>query len=285
MIALLVGPGAAIGTIALALAMWAVGKRRPWRDARCAAVVFVLSLIAFAAYWALRGTPNWTELGAIPPLGARSVIWLIPVCVLGFGLCPYLDLTFHRARQATVGDGAKLAFGLGFGLFFFLMILFTLWYSPMLMGFLNGDEMPRLWRWIIGGHLIIQSAFTVAVHGRALEEETRARRRVIGWSVALALAIAVVWWALRFDRSHRIGEVIYLCFLVFYGLVFPAYVWLIMIPGETRAGLAAMAIAIAVAAPMYWLGFIEGWTIWLAPGVAVVILSRWIYSGKAASAS
>jgi hypothetical protein len=36
------------------------------------------------------------------------------------------------------------------------------------------------------------------------------------------------------------------------------------------------------------MGFIEGRTVWLAPGVALVVLSKWIaarYSGKAISAS
>ena len=55
-----------------------------------------------------------------------------------------------------------------------------------------------------------------------------------------------------------------------YGLVFPAYVWLCMIPGRGRAKPQArqwivLATAVILAAPMYWMGFIEGKMIWLLP--------------------
>ena len=76
------------------------------------------------------------------------------------------------------------------------------------------------------------------------------------------------------------GELIYRLFMSFYGLVFPAYVWICMVPGRggesglTPGKLRAMMLGILVAAPMYWMGFIEDQLVWLVPGVAAVLLSR-----------
>jgi hypothetical protein len=50
---------------------------------------------------------------------------LAPVCVFGFLACPYLDLTFHRARQRS--NRPRASFGWGFGFFFLLMFVFTRW--------------------------------------------------------------------------------------------------------------------------------------------------------------
>ena len=64
-----------------------------------------------------------------------------------------------------------------------------------------------------------------------------------------------------------------------YGLVFPAYVWLCMIPGRGRAKpqarqLVVFSIAVVLATPTFWMGFIEGKMIWLLPGLGVVLLAR-----------
>jgi hypothetical protein len=74
-------------------------------------------------------------------------------------------------------------------------------------------------------------------------------------------------------------ETVYWLFLAPYGLVFPAYVWLVML--RARAGavplarrLAVWAGAVVVALPMYWMGFVEREIVWLLPGVAVVLLAR-----------
>jgi hypothetical protein len=40
------------------------------------------------------------------------------------------------------------------------------------------------------------------------------------------------------------------------------------------------ALAVALAAPFYWLGFIERLTIWLVPGVAIVLLAK-AFAGSA----
>jgi hypothetical protein len=80
-----------------------------------------------------------------------------------------------------------------------------------------------------------------------------------------------------------VGEIIYRLFMAFYGLVFPAYVWLCMIPtGDghsgpsrpTRGKVRVWLFAVGMAAPMFWMGFVERQTWWLAPGLGVVLAAR-----------
>ena len=73
--------------------------------------------------------------------------------------------------------------------------------------------------------------------------------------------------------------------MAFYGLVFPTYVWLFMVPSlRHRRPVAArpprpatiifFAAVVTIAAPMFWMGFIEGRMPWLLPGLALVMISR-----------
>ena len=82
-------------------------------------------------------------------------------------------------------------------------------------------------------------------------------------------------------RGHDLGEVVYWCLLGFYGMVFPAYLLVHGLTGRpgpvaTRRSLFTAMVFIAVAFPMYWMGFIEKKPIWLVPGVLVVLASRLI---------
>jgi len=88
----------------------------------------VLSVSLGAGAWWLRTTSPAVHLQS-PRLAAHDLIWLAPVCALGFGLCPYLDLTFHTARQRAAGRAGTIAFALGFGVFFLAMIPVGRWLS------------------------------------------------------------------------------------------------------------------------------------------------------------
>ncbi|MDB5290492.1 MAG: hypothetical protein JWL69_1733 [Phycisphaerales bacterium] len=274
----LVGEAAGIFTAVATAGLFFLG-RRGRRDLIVAAAVLAVSLVLFAfAAWG-PGVPE-----AIPLPTARlpmtGLLWLAPVCVFGFALCPYLDLTFLRARASTTTNAAIAAFTLGFGIFFLLMIVFTLWYAPYLQpGYLAA--LPRPLAWIIAVHMMLQTAFTVAVHWRAIGSAA-GRNRLMPWIIAVGAMIAL-FIGMTADRPRFAfinGELVYRLFMSFYGLVFPAYAWLCMIPAHgsnaapSREKLLVLAVTVAVAAPMFWMGFIAGRMIWLVPGLTVVLLAR-----------
>lgn len=222
-------------------------------------------------------------IGSLPPNLPAASIEIMPlamVCVLGFALCPYLDVTFHHARQRTSGATARGAFGLGFGFFFLMMILGTVAYSGAVSAVVNGGaKIGLVLLWVLGLHIGLQLLYTVRVHSERWAASGR------GWMVGAALvgvAIGLLATTSPGGLLARGGlttaEVCYRVFMAFYGLVFPAYVWICMIPARggaagRQAGIVAGA-AVALAASCYWMGFIERQTWWLALGVAVVVIAR-----------
>ncbi|MFN9977078.1 MAG: hypothetical protein ACK58T_44975, partial [Phycisphaerae bacterium] len=97
-------------TAIVAFALFSGVRSRTPADA---GTVYLLSLAiaAFAFYTGLE-----LKLPDAPTrtfLGLPALIYLAPVCVFGFLLCPYLDATFLRARLSTTPRESKLAFALG----------------------------------------------------------------------------------------------------------------------------------------------------------------------------
>ncbi len=229
---------------------------------------------------------------------AQGLGWVAPICLFGFALCPYLDPTFHRARQALRARPARLAFGVGFGFLFLFIILFSLLYAhavPLARAELSGRTEAGFLL-----HFCSQTAFTIAAHvsaGVVIARVAGGSLPRAGW-VMLKWALMTVPLGLGLFSVHLPhhadlagGEIVYRVFMSFYGLVFPAYVWLCMIP--TRAGesgfggdvgrrrLLVWAAAVALAAPAFWMGFIERQEWWLGPGLAVVLLARLLIPGGA----
>jgi hypothetical protein len=220
--------------------------------------------------------------------GPLQALLLFPAFLLGFALCPYLDLTFHRARQLTTPAGGRVAFGLGFGVVFCSMIVFTLLYARWLAPAVNGIGVSPVATTFLCVHLIAQSAFTVAAHvrelpGRAAFPDPGAARSLGLMSLTVLLGAAALGFLVsshRAVRGHDFGEMIYWCFLGFYGLVFPGYLWLHGFPGRgagtlpTRHTMRVLLVAVAIAFPMYWMGFVEGRPVWLLPGLVVLLAAR-----------
>jgi hypothetical protein len=213
------------------------------------------------------------------PVYKDGLLPLIPVCAFGFLLCPYLDLTFHRVRQATSKNGAKRAFGVGFGFFFLLMIVYTLLYA---FAFISHPWAPEFKR-VVLFHMATQMAFTIAVHIQELMNGVMQRHPVHRKLILVAVLIFLGLMAgmlVREQNGLPHGETIYRMFMGFYGLVFPAYVWICVVPvpgDDERARARKMfwfAASVIVASPMFWMGFIEKQTMWLLPGVAIVLLAR-----------
>lgn len=249
-----------------------------------------------------------------------GAVGLVGVCGLGFGLCPYLDATFLHAR-AGAGRGGPAAFTLGFGVLFASMIGLTAWYAPLLGPTLEGAPgvLSGWARAALALHLTLQSAFTVAVHvdrglaARSGSKEDRAAREAGPGGVGLGLASGMLLgmgFVSRFLPDLPLSgmaapEVGYRLFMTCYGLIFPAYVWLVAWPGRRRAGSAGVGPAgvgwdgrpaegariarmwwvCAAAAPCYAVGFLGGSAWWLIPGAGVVLAGRWVMPrGSGASA-
>jgi len=256
------------------------------RHAAIAAAALAMSLVLGAMLAAGGVADAWSSSTPTTPISpAPDLLWLAPVMVFGFALCPYLDLTFHRARRNLDRQSARLAFGVGFGVFFAAMILLTLFYAPALRAAMDGAAaLPWAVAIALFSHVAMQSVFTVGVHTHAVAATAAPRR-----SSPLAVPCAVLSGVAAALLSHAApsglaglsaGEVGYRLFMAFYGLVFPAYAWLCMIPtrdgrvGPTRRKALVLAMAIGVAAPMFYMGFIERREVFLAPGLLVVLMSR-----------
>lgn len=270
--------GGLIMTAAVAAIIYALAGRRGDRGWRLAAAcVFAISLAAM-----LFGVMHHI-IPQLPPAKSPNVdlVYLAVVCAFGFGLCPYLDLTFHRARQAAASPGdARLSFGIGFGVLFTLMILFTLAYCGIVTRPVRGPA-----AWMLLWHMSAQLGFTIAAHVR--ESPTGDRPTgPIGWGTVSAVVIAVGLAILpaRNLALSRLpsGEFIYRGFMILYGLIFPAYVWICMLPSwrsprqPRERSQTVFAIACILAAPLYVLAFIQNRMIALLPAVAIVLTARFV---------
>ncbi len=264
-------------TIALTLAMFLFNRRD--RSARWLAVlIFLISIGLFVlAVTSSSEIPFERWMHSAPTL---NLLGLVVVSAFGFIFCPYLDLTFHRARQANAARPGAAAFLLGFVVFFPAMIGFTLWYAPRLIPGTWNAIGPAL-AGLIAAHLMLQTALTVSLHARALMTRTSGGSE--GRSPMLAIgvcALAITLAALPFAARELLrSEQIYRLFLYFYALPFPAYVWLCMIPrgraaAPTQRAWITLAVAVAIATPFFWFAFLNDRMVLVFPAVALVLASR-----------
>ncbi|TVQ32834.1 MAG: hypothetical protein EA376_04085 [Phycisphaeraceae bacterium] len=260
----------------LALVVWFFAMLMSRTDSnawkRWAMIFFGISALLITASVMLGVDDRVPLLPAMTGLSdASGLLWLAPVCIFGFALCPWLDLTFLRTRIETPGRTGDLAFLLGFGGFFLAMITGTLLYAGTLVVL-----------WTMGGlvitHIVIQSIFTVGAHMRELIAILAPRSAILTIG---ALLLPLAAWIVPPLLDQALGNVsAYLVFMAAYGLVFPSYVWIVMIPRRRMLGtlagrlaLPACIGAICLAAPLFWIGFIERHWWALAPGVAIPLLT------------
>lgn len=243
--------------------------------------VWVLSLSTLG-WFASAADP--VNLAAPVAINLLHLVPLAAVCLFGFVLCPYLDGTFHLALQQAARPRA--AFSLGFGVLFLLMILGTVLYAPAGSG--HAAVAVTVASWLASVHIGVQLAFTIHEHirsGIALAPTRGVEVPFRGLAIGVAVLAVAVFWQFGDPLIARLnmtfGEVAYRLFMAAYGLLFPAYVLLCMIPlrgaqtsSPSRDTLRVWLFACGIAAPMYWMGFIERQTWWLLPGVAVVLVAR-----------
>jgi len=285
---------------AVALAVWVVGfeRSRALPAVGLGAVVVSLGLgIAWLTGAGEQAALSWTTANTIPGTqhGPIELAWLTPALAVGFLLCPYLDLTFHRATQATTPAAGKAAFAIGFGGFFLAMLVFSLLYAvPMAMVFDRGRlpwTVPGWASWVLIGHIALQAGLTTGLH----LDEVGDRRGHAGLHRVLAVAVAggaLAYWAVTwFVAFHAPGptpepaafglnpaEAIYRGFILFYGLVFPAYVWIVMLPTRRavamRVKVSLWALTLVLTGPLAVLAML-GDRYWLiGPALAVLVLGR-----------
>ena len=248
---------------------------------RLAVVAFAASALAAIAASMTGSTLHWPDSQARHPL--TDLAFATPVLVAGFALCPYLDLTFHRVRRETPGRAGEAAFWVGFIACFTPMIVLTLFYA----GGMLGGSVVSLY---IVGHIFVQSTFTVGAHLRELFENGFLRTKdpyaaptirsaALRTASALALglapcAVVLLTYLDPIRENYSFRRLVYECFMSFYGLIFPAYFWIVVIERGLSRGtrLGLFVAAVLLAAPCFWFGYIEQQYAWLAPGVAIPTL-------------
>ncbi|MCC5823936.1 MAG: hypothetical protein LAT64_06000 [Phycisphaerales bacterium] len=297
---------------------WIIVSGRITRAGAAPRAAAVLWIVALAAAIAILATPDAlapsTRAMIATPTHPDAALWLMPVCVFGFMLCPYLDLTFLLARRSTAGvAGGRIAFGLGFWIFFPVMIGLTALYAGPIIATLEGRAPASVAPWAgaaILFHIIAQWTFTVRVHLAALTPDQPAHAAddedpdpahpttddadplfpglTLNLSATFAACLGAAGLgllapALPDHAGLTGGEVIYRCFMSFYGLVFPVYVWARMIPRRRPPTHAAWITACILAAPFYWIGFIEREGIFLAPGLLIAMIVPLLWREKGAT--
>ncbi|MCW5775566.1 MAG: hypothetical protein KIS87_03850 [Phycisphaeraceae bacterium] len=287
-------PGPVVGAVALTAAAGAFLLRSVRTMLLLAGVVWLTSAACLVGYVAGAGVALLEPC----PMPA-GLFWLAPVCVFGFALCPYLDPTFLRAAASLDSRGRRTAFTIGFGVLFAAMIAFTLLYGAMIERLGAAASGATLAGTLVLVHIGVQIVFTVGVHVRELASVQPLGRGRAAQALVAGIAAAMAAFSFRLGTplgdaaGMSGGEVAYRVFMAFYGLVFPAYVWICMIPTrDGHAGLAgkagrrkalAWAAAVGIAAPLFWMGFIERHEVYLVPGLLVVLLTRLAVRSRPAS--
>jgi hypothetical protein len=277
MIRKIAGPGAGVAIAVVFLIFWLILS---WKRAgNFLAAGIALAVTAGVMSWGYyMGDLPWV---AQPVLGTRLAvgnnILLAPAWLFGFLCCPYLDLTFHAARQALGPRESRAAFTVGFGVIFAAMLVLTVWYSGWLVVGFDPIAQRRL-AFILAAHLIVQSCLTCALHLRVIGRvQSRFPSGQLVAFGAMVVAAVVAGVTVRDEINFNgisLGEYIYRGFLGFYGLVFPAYVWLRML--EPRRSLLRVAVVIFIALPMFFLGFIAEQMQFFYPGVMIVVLAKFL---------
>ena len=230
-------------------------------------------------------TPDVKEANAVlldAAPNSMAPLWMLPVMLFGFLLCPYLDITFHHARQQLdTKKNGRLGFSIGFIGFITYMILLTARYAGAIADAVDGTCVaPIATPWLATGiliHILCQWLFTVRVHLHRIGTlpGARSKRPIL---LLLALAAGLTGFLAAQLPSYAGltgGEIIYRIFMSAYGLVFPAYV-LYRVVMKKKIGLMTLWIMIALASPMFWMGFIERQPLWLIPGMGLILLGALI---------
>jgi hypothetical protein len=283
------------GAVAVAWALVTSRGIRLGRESQLGLVLWVGSLAVLLATFFFPDAISPKTADVISSVNSQSmiqtgVIWMIPLSLFGFALCPYLDATFHHARQqldtTTTGRGG---FTIGFGIMFASMILLTYQYSGLIIETLNGNASAISIHPLMGaailGHIMCQWIYTVRVHLARLPLLPNGGPPLqLTYGIAITAGFAALVIPKIADYAGMsAGEVIYRNFLGAYGLLLPAYVLYRILRsrnGGSKPHPMLMWMATGMAAPMTWMGFIERQSVWLTFGIVLVIALAFIPASR-----
>lgn len=178
-------------------------------------LVYAISLLGF---WKLGAAAvqsvEWDGELKFAGLGA-----IVPFLFFGFLICPYLDLTFHRAIRNSPSRHSFAVFGVTFLVMIVLSV--AIWFWPE---YLRSKWLPA----IVIGHLLGQTVFTMGAHMREIRvSPLRLGKTERGVAIVAPLLAAPLVYAAQLVRvSESPGEDVYIALLVLYGTLFPAwFVW------------------------------------------------------------
>ncbi len=257
-------------------------------------LAFTASLLLIGGSLLIEGQPQLSQIAKAAPLTGQ-LLWLAPVCVFGFALCPYLDGTFHTALARSAPKQGR-TFGVGFIVLFAVMVLLT----PLYAGWLSDSNFGRmLMIWPVALHLLLQTLLTIFLHAKAgsdaaeaaaAQSPTPAHSNPQKYLLASVVTASVILGAASPELPDYAGlrgpELLYRGFLVFYGLVFPAYVWICIVPFRGRQvalhrGIIIWIAAVLLALPCFWMGFIERQMWWLAIALGLLAAAKCVAAAAA----
>lgn len=227
---------------------------------RVAMVLYAFVLVLLIALLAgMDATRDWLthtdRVGAWPVRGAGHGIFFAPIFAIGLLLCPYFDLTFHRAYQATARRGGPIPFMIFGALFAIVLLLTAVYWSTGLV-------------WAVKLHILVQAWFTMTVHFRELDRVRSSVAFPIGQRVPLFIALVAIVLALVPGIDYR-------WWFLYTGLVFPAIA--ILTEVRRRMGLHAahtlsIALLVVLLTPFCFAAFVLD-TEWLAivPAIALTL--------------
>jgi len=227
---------------------------------------------------------------ASTPVNTITYLWLACGTTLGFLTCPYMDLSLHRAAQHTGGGKSIAAFAIGFGVLFLILIAMTARYAYHWDLFLINEIPSGLINYfplMLIVHMSLQAAYTMACHTREV-----GRQRTSVWIIAIIAAVLLLGIGMLPPMYRDVallgldlhwGDLIYRSWMGFYGIVFPAYVILCVIPNRatkdapatkpTRWQLYVTAGVSGITLPLFALGFLAGHMVWVGIAVVIVLLA------------
>ncbi len=272
----------AIGAVGISFSLVSSRAIRLGRSTQLALVLILFSIGVLITVLATPHVQASRDALLDAPRTASGVYWMLPVCIFGFLLCPYLDVTFHHARQQLVTKrGGRLGFTIGFVGMFSLMIILTTQYAGLLISGLHELYFVTISAYwlstLILCHILCQWIFTVRVHldqMRTIPGQHPPQQAI--FPIALLAGVGgLLASELPKYSGLDAGELIYRTFLSAYGLLFPTYVLYRIVLGRNGSKPVPMLwywIAILVATPLYWYGFMERNTVWLVPGAGLLLL-------------